>query len=89
MNFVIQYINEQSKKKKDGFTDSRTTSSTLSNTKSSSYNILYTILSMFAIFLSFKCNNGFSFSGLLGAFLFPFIYIPYKLATSKNMCELR
>ena len=51
--------------------------------------IIYTVLSMFAIFLSFKCNNEFSFWGFLAALFFPFIYIPYKLATSKDMCGLK
>ncbi len=50
---------------------------------------IYFLLSMFAIYLSFKCNGGFSFLGFLGALFFPFIYIPFKLATSKDMCGLK
>ena len=39
------------------------------------------LLSIFALYLSFKCNKGFDLIGFLGAVLFPYIYIPYKLAT--------
>jgi len=52
-------------------------------------NLIYLLLSMFAIYLSFKCNNGFSFWGFLAALFFPFIYIPFKLATSRDMCGLK
>ena len=51
--------------------------------------LLYILAAMFAIYLSFKCNNGFSFWGFIGALLVPYIYIPYKLATSSDRCGLK
>jgi hypothetical protein len=51
--------------------------------------LIYALLSMFAIYLSFQCNGGFKFWGFLGALFFPFIYIPYKLGTSKDMCGFK
>jgi len=51
--------------------------------------LIHCFVAMFAIFLSFKCYNGFSFWAFLAALFFPYIYIPYKLGTSKDMCGLR
>ncbi len=45
------------------------------------------IIFFFAIFLSFRCNNGFSIWGFLGAFLFSPIYIIYKLTSTPKMCN--
>lgn len=45
------------------------------------YGIFYLVLSMYAIYLSFRCNRGFDLIGFLGALFFPFLYIPIKLAT--------
>lgn len=39
------------------------------------------LLTIFAIYLSVRCNGGIDLVGLLGAILCPYIYIPYKLAT--------
>ena len=50
--------------------------------------ILYFVVVMFALYLSFICNNGFDLGGFLMALFFPYIYIIYKLATSKNFCDL-
>ena len=69
-----------------------------STTTSSDKDIYYTydpfftliayIMFFFAIYLSFKCNNGFSVWGFLGAFLFSPIYIIYKLTSTPKMCNL-
>jgi hypothetical protein len=53
------------------------------------YFIFHIIISFFAIYLSFKCNKGFDFGGLLMALFFPHIYIIYKYATSDDFCGLR
>ncbi len=45
------------------------------------------IMFFFAIYLSFRCNNGFSVWGFLGAFLFSPIYILYKLTSTPKMCN--
>lgn len=45
------------------------------------------LLSMFAVFLSFKCNAGkFNFFDLILAIVFSPIYIPIRLGTSWNKC---
>lgn len=46
----------------------------------------WTILGLFAIFLSFKCNEQFSLLGFLGAFLFSPFYVAYKLGTKWDVC---
>lgn len=45
------------------------------------YSILHTILSVFAIFVAFKCNNGFSTMAFLSACCCPHIYLLFILAT--------
>ncbi len=54
------------------------------------YNMIMTLVAWivfgFAIYLSFRCNNGFSVWGFLGAFFFSPIYIIYKLSSTPKMC---
>ena len=50
--------------------------------------ILYFIIMLFAIYLSFLCNKGFDLGGFLMAIFFPYIYILYKLATVADFCGL-
>ena len=52
------------------------------------YIIFHLILTLFAIYLSFKCNEGFDFLGFLMAIFFPYIYIIYKYATSDTFCDI-
>jgi hypothetical protein len=52
------------------------------------YTIFHSILTLFAIYLSFKCNEGFDFLGFLMAIFFPYIYIIYKYATSETFCDI-
>jgi len=52
------------------------------------YIIFHLILTLFAIYLSFKCNEGFDFLSLLMAIFFPYIYIIYKYATSDTFCNI-
>lgn len=49
------------------------------------YSVFHLIMSLVAIYLSFKCNNGFNFSSFIVAFCCPYIYIIYILAT-KGTC---
>lgn len=43
--------------------------------------LIWMLIPLFAIYLSFKCNEGFDILGFLGAIIFQPIYIIYKLAT--------
>jgi hypothetical protein len=57
----------------------------LKNACNKNYHILYTIthliLFLFAIYLSWKCNNGFNLLSFLIAFFCPYLYIIWALAT--------
>ena len=44
------------------------------------------ILSLVAVYLSHKCNNGFDFSSFLMAIIFPYFYIVYIFAT-RGLCN--
>ena len=48
--------------------------------------LFWTTMFFFAIFLSFKCNKGFSLGGFLGACCCSPFYIAYKLGTSWDVC---
>ena len=50
--------------------------------------MLYFVVMIFALYLSFLCNNGFDLGSFVMALFFPYIYIIYKLATGKNFCGL-
>ncbi len=50
-------------------------------------NLIATFILFFAIYLSFKCNNGFNFGGFILAFLFAPFYIIYQLAVN-NLCGM-
>jgi len=49
------------------------------------YTVLHIVLSFFAVYLSYKCNEGFNLSSFLVAIFFPYVYIVYKLAT-RGLC---
>lgn len=53
------------------------------------YSIFHLVVSVFALYLAFKCNNGFDLGGFLLACCCPYIYIIYKFATSDNFCGIR
>jgi hypothetical protein len=48
------------------------------------YSIFHSIIAFFAIYLSIKCNNGFSFGGFFMALFFPYFYIIYKVAMNNK-----
>lgn len=50
------------------------------------YSVFHTMMSIAAIYLSFKCNKGFNFLSFLLACCCPYIYIIYTLAT-KGLCD--
>ena len=49
------------------------------------YTITHLIISMFAIYLSWKCNGGFNLGAFLIALFCPYLYILYVLA-AKGGC---
>ena len=51
------------------------------------YGVFHMIISIFAIYLSFKCNGAFVLFDFLAALFCPFFYIIYRLAVSKNLCQ--
>lgn len=53
------------------------------------YSVFHLVVSVFAIYLSFKCNSGFDFGSFLMACCCPYIYVIYKFATSDNFCGIR
>jgi len=61
----------------------------LSPGKVSIYSVFHTVVAFFAIFLSFKCNNGFHVGDFLIALLCPHLYIIYRFAVSDTFCGIR
>ena len=51
------------------------------------YSVFHSIMALVAIYLSFRCNNGFSLGSFFIALLCPYIYIIYVVAT-KGTCGL-
>jgi hypothetical protein len=49
--------------------------------------LVYWLVNLFAIYLSFRCNKGFNFGSFLLAFFFGPFYIIYHLAVT-NLCGL-
>ena len=48
--------------------------------------IFHFIIGLVALYLSFKCNDGFDLGSFLIACCCPYIYIIYVLSTKQNMC---
>ena len=69
--------------KKENYDDNSGSSSNISIV-----NIIFWVIFIFAIYLSFRCNKGFNIWGFLGAFFFSPIYVVYKLATTEKLCGL-
>jgi len=53
------------------------------------YSVFHTVISLFAIYLSFKCNKGLNFPDLIVAILCPVLYVLYRTAVSDDLCGLR
>ena len=52
------------------------------------FQVVHLVLGLVALFMSFKCNNGFSFGHFLAACCCPYLYLPYILAT-KGTCGIK
>jgi hypothetical protein len=76
---IESYVNLYIPKKKERFNETNFFDTILS--------IIWSLVTLFAIYLSFRCSNGFNIGQLLLAMLFPPIYIVYYLATG-NLCGL-
>ena len=62
----------------------------IKNNKPTIYSIFHSILSFFAIYLSFNCNKGsFNFVDFFMALFFPYIYIIYKYANKRLCCVFK
>jgi uncharacterized Tic20 family protein len=49
--------------------------------------IIHSVVVLFAIFVSFNCNNGFNFLSFLAALVMPYIYLAWVIFKSGlNMC---
>ena len=51
------------------------------NTDQALYSIFHTLMAFVAVYLSFRCNKGFSIGSFMLACCCPYIYIIYVLAT--------
>jgi hypothetical protein len=51
------------------------------------YSVFHTMMSLVAIYLSFRCNKGFKVGSFFLALFFPYIYIIYILAT-RGTCGI-
>lgn len=84
--------NEEPEKAIEGFgpADSKEPFVVIKDQKASAwiytYAIIHFVAFIFALYLSFKCNGGFSIGGFLVAFFCPWIYIIYILAVRGNFC---
>lgn len=52
------------------------------------YSMIHALAALFAIFLSFRCNQGFDVGSFLSAVVCPYIYIIYQFAQAKALCGL-
>jgi hypothetical protein len=53
------------------------------------YTVFHLIVSVFAIYLSFKCKKSFDLLSFLAALFFPYIYILYKfINTDGQLCGI-
>ena len=51
------------------------------------YSVFHSVMSIVAVYLSFRCNKGFNLASVIVALFFPYIYIIYTLAT-KGTCGI-
>jgi hypothetical protein len=50
--------------------------------------LIHTLAAFYAIYLSFRCNNGFHLGSFVVAIFCPYIYIIYVFAVYNNMCRV-
>ena len=51
------------------------------------YRVFHVMMSLVAILLSMRCNEGVNYLSLIIAFCFPYPYIIYSLIYNKGICE--
>lgn len=73
MDINIEYDIEDNKKKE---------CNTQSQIAYTIYYIFHIIMALIAIFLSWKCNQGFNLLSFIIALIFPYLYIIYTFATN-------
>ena len=61
-------------------TDTNIDGTTTTTIIGSGFMWLHVFLSIFALYLCFKCHGRFKLLPFLAAFFFPYLYIPYALA---------
>ena len=44
------------------------------------FRLVHLVFGMFALYLSYRCNDGFSLWPFIAALIFPYLYIPWALA---------
>ena len=71
----------------DNSVSSKPTSSCKRRNYMHMYSITHTIIGLFAIYLSFKCNKGINVLDLLLALFCPVVYIIYRLAVCNQILE--
>jgi hypothetical protein len=59
------------------------------NPAPSMFLVFNTIISVFAIYLCFKCNNAVNIGELLVAIFCPVLYVLYRVAISPDLCGIR
>ena len=52
------------------------------------YTVFHVITMLFALYLCFKCNNGFDSLEFFFALFCPVLYIIYKAAVAPNFCNV-
>ena len=51
------------------------------------FSVFHSLMTLIAVYLSFRCNSKFNIASFLGALFFPYIYLIYILAT-KGTCGM-
>lgn len=52
------------------------------------YSVFHLIISIIAIYLSFRCNTNINYGSILIAVFCPYIYIIYSIIINNGICEL-
>lgn len=51
------------------------------------YSVFHAMMTLIALYLAFRCNNGFNWWSFLAALFFPYIYVMYIVAT-RGTCGI-
>ena len=58
------------------------------NNGKSIYAVFHTIISILAVYLSFRCNQNINYISILIALFFPYIYIIYSVIMHNGICKI-